>query len=341
MEEKKAGVSIKETLNVKKINPLTLVLVGIFLIFVVFIGGLYLFTVSGVNKLSRSGFILKSASVFNVPVAKVAKNKISYTEYVKNMEAMEKFYETDESGATQPTPQEMSDFVLSRLLVNSIIEDLAKEYELKITEEEINKIVDEQIMPNFASKEDAEAEILNRYNWTLDEFVKQIVIPTELENRVAEYYMSSVFTGSDSSEEIKNLALEVLGRIKNGEDFATLAQEYGADATAETGGDLGWFSKGMMVEPFENAVFALEKGQLKEDLVETEFGYHIVKVDDKRTITDEITGEEVEEIRASHILFPFGQNGLEAYQQFMTDRIKNTKIDIIDSIHNPLEEFIS
>lgn len=339
MVEINETVSKKETSSVKKINPLVILLVGLFLVLVVFVGGIYLFTVSGVNKVSRSGFILKSASVFNIPIAKINKNKIFYNDYINNMFAMEKFYETDTTGAAIPTPEEMSDFVLSRLLVNSVIKEAAKEMKIEITQTDVDKVINEQIMPNFGTREDAEKEILARYNWSFDEFVKQIVLPTELENKVAEAYMANLNDDS-SNEEVKTQALDVLNRVKAGEDFATLAQEFGVDATAETGGDLGWFRKGMMVEPFENAVFALEKGELNEELVETSFGYHIVKLDDKRMTKDEATGEEVEEFRASHILFPFKQTGLEAYQQFMTDKIKNSKIDIIEGVHNPLEEFL-
>ena len=73
-------------------------------------------------------------------------------------------------------------------------------------------------------------------------------------------------------------AEEVLQKIKDGADFAAMARQYGSDGTSAQGGDLGWFSKGQMVAPFENAVFARENPGLISNIVETSFGYHIVDV---------------------------------------------------------------
>jgi peptidyl-prolyl cis-trans isomerase C len=75
-------------------------------------------------------------------------------------------------------------------------------------------------------------------------------------------------------------AKEVAERLKKGEDFATVAKEKSKDANAE-GGDLGFFARGTMLKPFEDAAFALEVGQISEP-VQTQFGWHIIKVEEKR-----------------------------------------------------------
>lgn len=76
----------------------------------------------------------------------------------------------------------------------------------------------------------------------------------------------------------KEKARNILKEIKAGADFAQKAREHGTDGTATSGGDLGWFTTGRMVKPFETAVFAATKPGLLNDLVETNFGYHIIKV---------------------------------------------------------------
>jgi preprotein translocase subunit SecD len=98
----------------------------------------------------------------------------------------------------------------------------------------------------------------------------------------------------------KKRAESVLQKVLNKEDFANLAKEFSDCPSKDKGGDLGWFSKGMMVPEFETATFNLKKGELTKELVKTNFGYHIIqKIDERETIKDK---EKIQEIKASHIL---------------------------------------
>jgi peptidyl-prolyl cis-trans isomerase D len=86
---------------------------------------------------------------------------------------------------------------------------------------------------------------------------------------------------SEREAEIRARAEALLQQLRDGADFAKLAQEHSEDAaTAEQGGDLGTFPRGQMVAPFDEAVFALEVGALSEP-VRTTFGFHIIRLDDK------------------------------------------------------------
>ncbi|MCW5910160.1 MAG: SurA N-terminal domain-containing protein [Cyclobacteriaceae bacterium] len=76
----------------------------------------------------------------------------------------------------------------------------------------------------------------------------------------------------------KENARKILAEIKGGASFAAKAREHGTDGTASQGGDLGWFSSGGMVKPFEDAVFGAKKTGVLADVVETQYGYHLIDV---------------------------------------------------------------
>ena len=71
-------------------------------------------------------------------------------------------------------------------------------------------------------------------------------------------------------------AINLLERIKKGEDFGKLAQDNSLDGSRRRGGDLGYFGRGVMVRPFEQAAFSLEVNQVSEP-VKSEFGWHLIK----------------------------------------------------------------
>jgi peptidyl-prolyl cis-trans isomerase SurA len=115
-------------------------------------------------------------------------------------------------------------------------------------------------------------------------------------------------TPSEAAKEAARAEAErLLDSIRAGADFADLARSYSDDpGTAENGGDLDWFRRGQMIREFEDAAFALADGQVS-DVVETEFGYHIIKVERSRPgerrgrhilIVPEMGEEDVQRLRA-------------------------------------------
>jgi len=84
-------------------------------------------------------------------------------------------------------------------------------------------------------------------------------------------------------EKLKEKAQGLLDRVKKGDSFEKIADEFNQDGTKGRGGDLDWFGKGTMDADFEAAAFALKKGETTNELVKSKFGYHIIRVDDRRT----------------------------------------------------------
>ena len=109
------------------------------------------------------------------------------------------------------------------------------------------------------------------------------------ENLKASY--SNYIADETSREEIKashilidteSEAIDVINMLNDGDDFAELAKNKSTGPSGPSGGDLGWFKRGQMVPPFEKAAFSLNKNEISQRPVQTQFGWHVIKVFDKR-----------------------------------------------------------
>lgn len=118
---------------------------------------------------------------------------------------------------------------------------------------------------------------------------------TSEERRVRHILMT---VGEGGAEEAQARATAALEQVRSGEDFAALAAELSDDAgTSGQGGDLGWIARGTLAGPFEDALFAMQVGDIS-DVVQTDFGYHVLRLDEVRA-GDLQSFEEVEdELRA-------------------------------------------
>jgi peptidyl-prolyl cis-trans isomerase C len=114
---------------------------------------------------------------------------------------------------------------------------------------------------------------------------------------------------------------DVLKQAKAGTDFGELAKKHSSDGSAQQGGDLGFFTKGRMVPEFSNAAFKLQPGQIS-DVVETQFGYHIIKVTERKDVP--IT-EASDKIRA----FLANKKRDDQQQAFVASIKNKSKIEVL------------
>jgi peptidyl-prolyl cis-trans isomerase C len=122
----------------------------------------------------------------------------------------------------------------------------------------------------------SEEEARGYYNENSDSFVQ----PEQVRARHILIAVDDMKDEKKKKEAMKKIK-EIQKKLKKGEEFEDLAKEYSQGPSSERGGDLGYFGRGQMVKPFEEAAFALEPGEVS-DVVETDFGYHLIKLIDKK-----------------------------------------------------------
>lgn len=125
----------------------------------------------------------------------------------------------------------------------------------------------------------------------------------EIKAHNAEIEENNKKLGDDPKAQAKAKIEEIKKQLDGGADFAELAKENSDCPSGQKGGDLGEFGRGQMVKPFEDAAFTQEIGKVG-DIVETQFGYHLIKVTDKAEATEAKgdTPAKPETVTASHIL---------------------------------------
>ena len=116
-------------------------------------------------------------------------------------------------------------------------------------------------------------------------------IPNQPEAVKLSHILLEIQPSPSTLDSLKRKAEGILELVKKGEDFAQLAASYSDDPSSKEGGDLGFFKRGDMIPKFEEAAFALNPGEVS-DVVQTEYGYHIIKVEEK----------EGDRVHARHIL---------------------------------------
>lgn len=234
--------------------------------------------------------------IYPYPAAWVNYRPIWVSDYYKQLGFVEHFSEKTQQEL--PPHSELQSQVLEQMIDTEILRQQAQKYGVKVSRDEIDDTFQELVDQN--QQDQQIGDILNElYGMTENEF-KDLIKDQLLRQKIQEDAFASVKAKHILIKD-EGKAKEILEEVKKGEkSFEDLAKEFSEDTgSRENGGDLGWFTRGMMVPEFEDAAFSTEPGTVKDDLVQTEFGYHIVKLEEKKGEIDQSYLDWYNEIKES------------------------------------------
>jgi peptidyl-prolyl cis-trans isomerase C len=202
----------------------------------------------------------------------------------------------------------------NQILRNKIYNEATME--VIITEEQAKQYYDENIELQFTSPERIRvSHILSIFPWVEDDSIEE---------------------NDQDKEEAKDKIEFVQEQLEKGAEFGDMAREFSDDTSnSADGGDLGFITRGQMVEEFEDAAFALEINEVSS-IVETEFGYHLIKVFDR----EEEGAQEFEDVKDDITAYLAELNKLEKWEEFIMSLIDDAEIAYLTDTEGTLNGFL-
>lgn len=235
-----------------------------------------------------------AVKIYPYPVAWVGIQPIWAKDYYQQLAYIKKF--SEKSGQALPDTAVIRSQIIDQMIQSVIIKNEASKAKIKVTKQDTDDAYNK-----LAEQNGGEAEVkkvlTEMYGMSVKDFKKLIY-----DQVVREKMQSDLFTQVQAKHILikdENKAKEVLEKVKKGEkSFEDAVKEFSEDAgTKEKGGDLGWFGRGQMVKEFEDAAFTLNKDQMSDAPVKSEFGFHIIKVTDKKGQIDKSFNDWLNEIK--------------------------------------------
>lgn len=250
----------------------------------------------GVYTLNWKGDVVDSVMrVVPLPAASVNGAWVSYAEWREGVATVNHFYAQKEElglGASIPdlTQEEIESNELDRLIERHLLEELAAQFEVTVSNEEIEAEYTNSILPQATDEAEVIKTVDTLYGWSLDEFKQEIVREVVLRAKLQEAMNQDETLNASAKQTID----EAKSELDGGGAFADVASKYSEDSSAQNGGDLDWIKKGETVPEFENVAFATAVGAVSA-VFTSPYGYHILTV---------LEAEE-DRVHVAHVLTKF------------------------------------
>ncbi|HCP08209.1 MAG TPA: hypothetical protein DIT25_00175 [Candidatus Moranbacteria bacterium] len=266
----------------------------------------------------------KASRIFPYPAAAIdGVNFISIKNLQYNLKAVKRFYENQdfeslglEVDFDTPDGQKRLKIkeknLLTKLIENRIIEILANQKGIVLSPESVEREVSERVF-QFGEEEELANNLQKLYGWTIKDFEEKIVKPDIYKQRLAEKVKKNDLGRERAEAKIKEAEAELAGKNL----FSETAKKYSEGESAKDGGEVGWFSFDQMLPEIAISAAALEKGATSE-IIESSLGYHIIKIDDKKT------DGGAQKIKISQIFVR-----TQSFSDWLLEQEKNIKIYVL------------
>ena len=289
----------------KKVKSVVLKVLGIIILFgIIAVCLIILITVYLIK--SRPPIADGISRFLALPAAYINGKPVKVYAFDKDVDALKKYLSRNQASVSESDARKMA---LDTLVELTVIKKMADDYGLTISQEEINQSL-EKIMQD-SQINDVERMTSELYGWDFATFKEKVLMPLVLRQKVEERF--NQLNGGEQAlsrlKEIKNILADDDSR------FSKIAAEVNQDESAKTAGELGWLKLGETAPEFEFQLLNLQPGQFSE-IVETGFGYHLIRLDDKAESADGQLN-----FKASQIFFK-----KVSFEQFLENEVKKTKV---------------
>ena len=308
-----------------------------------------LITINGAWAAEKTDSEAGLATVNGKPIDKMA--------YDREMKKLDMRYEKTGQKLSDEERKKVENAVLDDLITREVLYQESEKNGIKVSDDEVNKQYD-MIVKRYPDEKKFD-ELLKQWDFTKEEIKLEIkrrtAVQELIKNNVTDkikiadkdvkkYYddnpdkfktpeevkashilikFNPAKADDAKKAEAKKKLEDVKKRLAKGEDFAKLAKEVSEGPSNKNGGDLGFVRKGQMVKPFEEAVFSMGVGEVS-DIVETQFGYHIIKVFEKKP-EKKVEFKEVKERLANQLKQQKTQEEAIAYIEKLKESAKIEK----------------
>ncbi|MBU1130610.1 peptidylprolyl isomerase [Patescibacteria group bacterium] len=255
----------------------------------------------------QSGWVQTVVRFIPYPAAYIDGDFVTINDFLNDTSALESYLQRNNLNFT---PTEVRDLAMEKLIEKEVIKQLASQSKITVTDQEIETLLAE---PNLSplSPEDLDQLVEGLYGWNFTTYIDKVIKPLILAKR-----LEDDFNQTSGNLDIKQ-AMEVYYNqlIAQPEDFEKIALEVNEDKTQALAGDLGWLKLGDLSLELEFVLLNLDNSQISK-VIETDFGYHIIKLTER--LTDD-NGQLY--FHAGHIF-----RKKSPFKDFLNEQIKKAKV---------------